>query len=573
MSLLDLSLPYVIKQAQAAQTAAQTARLAAEAARDSVNSTGKVFADTAAGIAGTTNGQTFSVLSTDLTSWIVYKNNAGAALEVARSYTKSYMDSAFRPQGEGVAAQAMRLRDALGRIVLELSEDANVGLTARVPINLLPGSVPSSVLDATTLARLPTALVDQVVGYLLRIKDASGRLILGLPQDGSQPISAYVTRAATADSGGCVVAETSQYYVEAFSGAGGVMQLRAHRKLDNIVTWTTSGTLASTSPTATPDGKILYQMGGAVYSVDPADGISYPSLPSTDLVLYGDSMTAPGSGYGATLAALYPSRTTYNAGIGGQRTSGIAARFGVPGLTLAITGNAIPTAGSVSCVPNILLLNNPGGSTSAVLVSVGGVTCNLAQTSGAYTLTPLAYPASAVAVPNPAPATVMTGFVDSGSATLATPLSTHQTGVVIIRAGKNDVTKADYDKAATLASIASMVDAIKSRAKAVLVLGVTNGYADLPVALGGSAPSDATSDLWLASVADFNTTLAGIYGARFLDPLANHVALGGATAQTVNGHNYMVLNNTILSDGTHENATGWARTAALVQAAINSKGY
>lgn len=81
--------------AQTARTGAETARTAAEAARDSVNTTGKVFVDPATGIAGTVNGQTFAVLDASLNFWVVYKNNAGAALEVSRTYTKAYIDTAL----------------------------------------------------------------------------------------------------------------------------------------------------------------------------------------------------------------------------------------------------------------------------------------------------------------------------------------------------------------------------------------------------------------------------------------------------------------------------------------------
>lgn len=77
------------------KNAAELAKVAAEAARDNINTTGKVFTDTAAGIAGTSNGQSFAVLNADLLSWDVYKNNAGVAQFLASSYTKAYVDKTF----------------------------------------------------------------------------------------------------------------------------------------------------------------------------------------------------------------------------------------------------------------------------------------------------------------------------------------------------------------------------------------------------------------------------------------------------------------------------------------------
>lgn len=82
-------------EASARASAADAARAAAEAARDALNTTGKVFTaaeGTAAGIVATANGQQFAVLSTDSLTWLVYRNNAGAALPLSGSYTKAYVD-------------------------------------------------------------------------------------------------------------------------------------------------------------------------------------------------------------------------------------------------------------------------------------------------------------------------------------------------------------------------------------------------------------------------------------------------------------------------------------------------
>lgn len=95
--LLILSDSQSISQSSAAS--ADTARIAAEAARDAINTTGKVFTSTegtAAGIAATSNGQQFAVLSNDSKSWIVYRNNAGSAVAIGPgNYTKTYFDGIF----------------------------------------------------------------------------------------------------------------------------------------------------------------------------------------------------------------------------------------------------------------------------------------------------------------------------------------------------------------------------------------------------------------------------------------------------------------------------------------------
>lgn len=89
----------VTKAGEAAGSAvsANTAKVAAEAARDAVNTTGKVFTTTAAGIAGTVNGQSFAVLDASLKFWNIYLNNAGVAALQTASYTKAWLDAAIDP--------------------------------------------------------------------------------------------------------------------------------------------------------------------------------------------------------------------------------------------------------------------------------------------------------------------------------------------------------------------------------------------------------------------------------------------------------------------------------------------
>ncbi|RQS00228.1 hypothetical protein DIE02_27725 [Burkholderia sp. Bp8991] len=565
--------------AASAATAAQQASIGAAASL--------IFSTTAAGIAGVAAGKYFYVPSTNSHgSYDVWQNVSGVAtstgitlpnlaavtaVQAAVAAETASRLANINPVSSIVTQKTLRLRDANYALILDVDADATVGMTMHVPLNLMPGSLDFSALNPVAQARLPMSLIDDIVGFLYRVYDANKRLLIGIPKDASQPIQAYVSRAASADTGGVVVAETANYYVEQFKDGAGVQQLRARLKFDNSISWTTSGSTPATSPTATPDGMILYQLGAVTKWVDPSVGIPYAPLATTDLVLFGDSMTAPGSGYGDNMPALFPTRTIYNQGIGGQRTSSIAVRFGIPNrLTLAVTGNQIPTSGSVACTPNILML--PSGDVTRV--TVGGTLCDLATSDGTnYTLKPVTAPSSPVNLANPAPATIVTAYVAGSSAASATPIITFQQGVVIIRTGKNDIGKTDYSQSQVLADVAAMVQAVAARAKSVLVLGVTNGYNDLPTTMGGTQPDEPTSAARLIQIQQLNSALAAAHGTRFLDPLANHIAHGGGQAYTVNGTAYTVLTSTVLVDGIHENATGKSNTAALVQAAINAKGY
>lgn len=116
------------QDAELAVTAANTARAGAEAARDAANAIGKVFATTAAGISGSTNGQSFCVLSGDGAQLIVYRNNSGAAVEVTRYYTKLYMDTVVGSV-EGATVPSMAFVDDDNNAFFVAMDDGSFGTT------------------------------------------------------------------------------------------------------------------------------------------------------------------------------------------------------------------------------------------------------------------------------------------------------------------------------------------------------------------------------------------------------------------------------------------------------------
>lgn len=78
-------------------TNASNAQLAAEAARDAAIATGKVYADTTAGLAATTSGQYFNVVSAGANDYLaLYLNNAGVAV-----YQKTYPTTAYLKNSVG----------------------------------------------------------------------------------------------------------------------------------------------------------------------------------------------------------------------------------------------------------------------------------------------------------------------------------------------------------------------------------------------------------------------------------------------------------------------------------------
>lgn len=163
--------------AATSKTGADAAKVAAEAARDSVNSTGKVFVSPAAGIAGTTSDQTFAVLDAGLLYWIVYKNNAGSAVEVARSYTKAYHDSILDSENYGASGFAWAVVDSAGNIVIGVESDGSITLGNQSNVaDAIPGAhIASEHFEARAAGS----------GYAFAIADANNNLAFAVLADGT----------------------------------------------------------------------------------------------------------------------------------------------------------------------------------------------------------------------------------------------------------------------------------------------------------------------------------------------------------------------------------------------------
>ena len=161
---------------------AQTAKVAAESARDAANAVGKVFTSTALGIAGTTSGQSFSVLSTDLQDLIVYTNSSGAETELFRFKTKAFLDSlGFDTTYASRIGYAAAWLDSTGAMALGIRNDGHI-------IFGHGGDIVASIDTITAaLASAPTQ-ADAVFnrsGYVWAWLDSLGNLAGGLDVAGN----------------------------------------------------------------------------------------------------------------------------------------------------------------------------------------------------------------------------------------------------------------------------------------------------------------------------------------------------------------------------------------------------
>lgn len=127
--IAGLNADVAITQTGLNKTAAQLAKTQAEAARDSLNTTGKIFSaaeGTSAGIAATTNGQQFAVVAADFLTIAIYRNNAGAALLLSSVYTKAFIDALGFDLTYGRSGYAFAWLDSLANFALGIRNDGAV---------------------------------------------------------------------------------------------------------------------------------------------------------------------------------------------------------------------------------------------------------------------------------------------------------------------------------------------------------------------------------------------------------------------------------------------------------------
>lgn len=348
---------------------------------------------------------------------------------------------------------------------------------------------------------------------------------------------------------------------------GAVMQLTSTGNNVNPA-WSNdqSGVLFSTDRNGASEQYFSPVTGGAANRV----------IPYADLIGWGDSMTAVGSGYFDTLMGLLPGRIGTNQGIGGQQSFQIAARAAGFNLTCNVVGGQIPPSGPVSITGLSNFILNTNFSVDAVIAGVPGTITEhytQANVDNTFTFTPaVSYIGPAVNVTNPVAVTPTTTFYSGTIASV--PLAATRQRIHSIRVGRNDVGKVGYSQATSLANIDSIPQKIASYHKWFFVMGVTSSYGDLPTSLGGNQVTDTASQTIMDQIAALNAALAARYGANFVDVQAAMIAQGYGQTATVNGSQYTVLNNVWSSDGIHETTVGKQATANLIiNSIITPKGW
>jgi len=385
------------------KTDAEAAQAAAEVARDAAIATGKVYVDTAAGIAATTTGQYFSVVdSVDTNYLILYLNNAGTAVEQKRypsieaialsgyeqsGYIWAQVDSSYRVifgvDSDGLFQKFKtdsinfngQIMDYLSTTeyqqcgyksavigtnyaILQAVDDNGVLVVSNISI-ASPSNTTSDNFNGQAVT-YESSTEYQQAGYIEAEIDSSYRLIVGVTSE-TYPKQAGAPACLETNANKWVDVDSS-YAVYSAPNSSNLKQLYRYSKTSGTTTALTAKfnnvepVLAGSNIVFTSDRPEPFptkNMWWCTVTNSLGDAGVYPVFPKRHLVNYSDSIYA-GTGasdaaHGVTAlmaAALGLSYT--NNGIGGQVSRQCAMRFGARDTGLTVTGNQIPTSGAVT---------------------------------------------------------------------------------------------------------------------------------------------------------------------------------------------------------------------------------
>ncbi len=251
------------------------------------------------------------------------------------------------------------------------------------------------------------------------------------------------------------------------------------------------------------DGRLLYgftQKGRMVVALDDAaiipsaviasatDPLLSTFFPTPDVVAFGDSMIQGNAAWGTTLPAAVAAalgRPVENRGVGGQTSTQVAGRQGGIPIAVTVSGDAIPSSGSVTCT----------SVAPHVLHNVWSVVGTLAGVQGTLTIDgSLVYTFSRIGSGDAVACPPGSIFVPSWA-------SDNRVKTLLIWSGRNN----HANRATVIADILSMVDYLSTRQVRVLVLSVVNSVTEVA---GSSAHT---------SILALNGDLSRLFGDCYVD--------------------------------------------------------
>ena len=282
---------------------------------------------------------------------------------------------------------------------------------------------------------------------------------------------------------------------------------------------------------------------------------------SEDIVLYGDSLTASGSGYGDLLSLELGGRSVVNRGSGGQDTLNIVQRQG--GAPITVAAFTMPASGSVT----VTLTNgdpfySKGGTYTAKINDIA-ITVAPTATQKQWTMTRTNAGAAI--------------SVSEGSIIILDEQESFRNKTLILQPGPNlgspTIAPTRQQMRPYLELTANAIAHLTPKIKKFLVIG------DYTPAVSGEDKSKLRDHVVL-----FNQMLKELVGeAHFVDwhtygskqAIYDGVALGlisSVTAQDIADMNAGFVPNSLTVDGTHANAAFKTLQAKFIAMHIKAKG-
>lgn len=318
---------YTIDAINAATAAAAASATAAAAASDAAQLSAGVYPDTATGLAATTTGKYFSVPSADSNEYLIlYKNNAGAAVEVKRY-----------PSADRVTVLAAYMADTKPK---------------------------TDTLDVTAY---------DASGYSYAIVDVSGNVAFGIKNDGKVEVGGQGD-AASAIQGGKLATSHFEPRPDGSGYAFAIGDSLGNCALAVLSNGTVLVAGAKVAPKNQQD-TLTAEVFGAKTIVCWGDSLTE-----------GTGSTG-GQTYPAQLGALL-GVAPINEGFGSQIAQQITARQGGNAVMVTASGNVIPATGAVAVTLDTSILQYPTAATLSIFGYLGGIYGTLTKdTSNNYTFT------------------------------------------------------------------------------------------------------------------------------------------------------------------------------------------
>lgn len=284
-------------------------------------------------------------------------------------------------------------------------------------------------------------------------------------------------------------------------------------------------------------------------------------LPTSDIVAWGDSLTAGAGGSGTIYTAVLATalgRSVNNQGIGGQNSQAIATRQGGLKMLVSVTSNQIPASGAVTLTARSQtpITNQGPSSFTGTLAGVPG-TLAASTSDGGVTYT---YTFTRTTTGSIVSCPVNSEFIFDIAET-----AKGATG--IIWSGRNDVLSTRAAVIATRDNILVMADKLSVLNKRFLVMSVLNGA------------GETTGTGAFNQFAALNAELLATFGDRFVDVRSYLVNFGLADAgiTPISQDNTDVAGNTVpvslRSDGIHLNAAGYTLVGNFIARQIRARGW